>query len=364
VDAGHNRLIEESPDSVPVIDISALADVAPDAELPADNAGVQDLVGKLRSASTRFGFFQILGHGVSADLLADVWAQTTAFFALTSATKRQIERTPENTRGYYDRELTKNRRDLKEVLDLAQVPYPELASDHRLNSHAVDGVNQWPDLDQFEVTMVSYMSAVERIAYRLLSLFSLGFGGASSLALHRHFQPVHTSFLRLNHYPLHDPLAGHEARDVTDLGDMALHHHSDAGALTILLQDDVGGLQVRHKGNWIDVDPIAGALVVNTGDVIQVWSNDTHHAAVHRVAPVTDRPRFSLPYFFNPAYETSYGPLATAIAGGDRAHYRAINWGDFRQARADGDYDDYGAEIQISDYAISENSDTDSNLDV
>jgi len=114
-----------------------------------------------------------------------------------------------------------------------------------------------------------------------------------------------------------------------------------------------GSLQVEHDGAWIDVEPIADALVVNTGDMMQVWSNDRYQAALHRVAPRTNAERFSLPYFFNPSYSTSYQPLPGSIAPGDDAHYRPINWGDFRQARADGDFADYGAEVQIGDFLIT-----------
>ena len=101
---------------------------------------------------------------------------------------------------------------------------------------------------------------------------------------------------------------------------------------------------------WVDVLPIDGAIVVNTGDMMQVWSNDRYQAAEHRVLPRTNTRRFSLPYFFNPTYDTNYEPLPGSIATGDVAHYRSINWGEFRQARADGDYADYGAEVQISHF--------------
>ena len=72
--------------------------------------------------------------------------------------------------------------------------------------------------------------------------------------------------MRLNYYPTADPLSAEEAAadNVTPLGDMALHHHSDAGAMTLLLQDDVGGLQVLVGERWLDVDPIPGALVVTS----------------------------------------------------------------------------------------------------
>jgi len=122
--------------------------------------------------------------------------------------------------------------------------------------------------------------------------------------------------------------------------------------LTLLLQDEVGGLQVEHDGEWIDVSPTPGALVVNTGDMMQVWSNDRYRAAVHRVAPRERASRMSLPYFFNPSYDTDYAPLDGSIVAGGAPNYRSINWGEFRQARADGDFADYGAEVQIADFRL------------
>ncbi|MEM7271775.1 MAG: 2OG-Fe(II) oxygenase family protein [Actinomycetota bacterium] len=325
--------------SVPIIDLTGAS-----AEHPP--APVVDGIG---TAAAELGFFQVVGHGIPDRLIAEVWAMTRAFFALPAATKRSLQRTRENSRGYYDRELTKNRRDRKEVLDIAQVPFPEAGDDDPRNHQPVDGRNQWPDLPGFRDTMVAYLAACESLSLDLLAAFSVGLGERPD-RLREHFGPGHSSFVRLNHYPLDDPLTAAESAAVTPLGDMALHHHSDAGALTVLLQDEVGGLQVMDGDRWIDVPPIPGALVINTGDMMQVWSNDRYRAALHRVRPITDRARLSLPYFFNPSYGTDYAPLPGSIATGDVAHYRSINWGDFRQARADGDYADYGAEIQISDF--------------
>jgi isopenicillin N synthase-like dioxygenase len=327
--------------SVPVLDLAGCT-----------NPPSRDVVAAVATAAERFGFFQILNHGIEQDLLDALWNETGAFFSQPTEVKRSIERTKTNSRGYYDRELTKNARDLKEVLDIAHVPYPELANDDPKNFHRVDGTNQWPDLPGFRDTIISYLHACNDLALWLLQAFCEGLGEHAN-HLQKHFGDDHTSFLRMNHYPLHDLLNDEEAAHVTDLGDMALHHHSDSGALTLLLQDDVGGLQVEHGGQWLEVEPIPGALVVNTGDMMQVWSNDRYQAALHRVSARTDTARFSLPYFFNPSYSTTYSPLPGSIAQGERAHYRPINWGDFRQARADGDFADYGAEVQISNFAVS-----------
>ena len=324
---------------VPTIDLEALAGSPP------PEAVVRDIA---RAAET-YGFFQVVNHGIRQDQIDAVWVATRAFFAQDQATKRSLSRSKQNTRGYYDRELTKNARDLKEVLDLAQLPFPDLADDHPSNQHAIDGTNQWPSIDSFRSTIEVYLEDCKGLALWLLSAFCLGLD-EDAYSLHAAFDPTHTSFLRLNHYPVDDLLSPTEADGVTSLGDMALHHHTDAGALTLLLQDAVGGLQVFAGDDWIDVPPEPGAIVVNTGDIMQVWSNDRFTAALHRVLPRDGVPRYSLPYFFNPSYDTDYRPLAGSIRPGDKPHYRTINWGDFRQARADGDYADYGHELQIADF--------------
>jgi isopenicillin N synthase-like dioxygenase len=326
---------------VPTIDLDNCSDETPSNEI----------VEQVANAAEHFGFFQVVNHGISDELIGNVWDATVGFFAQSQTDKRTLNRSKTNTRGYYDRELTKNARDLKEVLDLAQVRHPDLPDSHPSNIHAVDGQNQWPELANFRSTIVSYLEECNDVALWLLAAFCEGLGEHAQ-TLRSAFGPGHTSFLRMNHYPLDDLLSEDEAAEVTGLGDMALHHHSDAGALTLLLQDDVGGLQVAHDGGWLDVEPTPGAIVVNTGDMMQVWSNDRYHAALHRVLPRSNRERYSLPYFFNPSYETNYSPLAGSIADGDRPHYRTMNWGDFRRARADGDFADYGAEVQISDFVL------------
>ena len=326
---------------IPVIDVSPLGGRSPDRTATVDAI----------SASARdWGFFQVTGHGLSDDLIDRVWAQTRTFFDLPMDVKRTLARTRENPRGYYDRELTKNRRDLKEVFDFAALRHPELGEADPDNRAAVDGTNRWPEtLPYFRATMFEYLTACERLGLRLLGALCLGLG-VDEDTLTPYFSPVHTGFVRLNYYPLHDPLGPATAATVTPLGDMALHHHSDAGALTMLLQDDVGGLQVDTDDGWMDVTPLDRALVVNVADMMQIWSNDRYRAALHRVRPITDRPRYSIPFFFNPAYETDVVPLVATRSQPPR--YRTVNWGHFRQARTDGDFADYGHEIQIADYRI------------
>ena len=106
------------------------------------------------------------------------------------------------------------------------------------------------------------------------------------------------------------------------------------------------GLQVFHDGYWHDITPVPGAFTINIGDMTQVWSNDAYRAPVHRVLAMNRSERISIPYFYNPSYDTVVAPLA------GEPRYAPIPWGEFRRKRADGDFADYGAEVQISDYRL------------
>ena len=189
--------------SIPIIDLSSLDDAA------LDGTAAVHAIESIAAAARDWGFFQVTGHGVSTDLVDRVWTQTHAFFGLPMAAKRALARTRENPRGYYDRELTKNRRDLKEVFDFA----------------AVDGVNRWPEaLPYFRETMLEYFAVCERLGLRLLGALCRGLG-LDEDTLTTHFSPVHTGFARLNYYPLDDPLELASAATVTALGDMAPTWH-------------------------------------------------------------------------------------------------------------------------------------------
>ncbi len=330
---------------IPVIDVSPLVSGKQEAGQTVD---------ELRAACANWGFFQVIGHGLPATLFARVFAQTRHFFALPQSAKDAVARGKNNPRGYYNRELTKNIRDMKEVFDFGHKPSPDLADDNQQN-RTRDGFNQWPEdalCPEFRSTMIDYYEACGTIALKLLEGIALGLG-VRPQDLTRDFRNRHTSFLRLNYYPSYDPLAaGNEPMPAVATGHMGVHHHTDAGALTLLLQDEIGGLEVCRKGEWFPLEPVTGALVVNIGDIVQVWSNDVYEAALHRVLASGDKARFSLPYFFNPAYDSEYQPLAPLTSDKSPPKYKSINWGEFREQRQLGDYADFGHEIQISDFRI------------
>lgn len=115
-------------------------------------------------------------------------------------------------------------------------------------------------------------------------------------------------------------------------------------ALTVLLQDNVGGPQVCFNGEWVSSEPVDGALVIHIGDIVQAWSNDLYRAPLHRVLASEHRDRYSLPFFFNPSYDAEYAPLEALTNEGSPPKYRPINWSEFRWQKQQGDYTHYGQE--------------------
>ncbi len=331
-----------SEDTVPVIDFRPLAG--------ADAAGRRPTVTQIGDACREWGFFQIAHHSIPAQTITRVWREAKRFFALPHEAKTSIGRTEHNPRGYYNRELTKNTRDMKEVFDFGHKPRPDLADDDPAN-HTQDGYNQWPNprwSPEFRPALAEYYRACESVAMRLLEALAESLGLPRD-ALADSFAGGHTSFARLNYYPVIDPLSDSEVTAV-DTGHMGVHHHTDAGALTLVLQDEVGGLQVYKGSRWFPVSPVDGAIVVNIGDMVQVWSNDLYRAPLHRVIASAGSDRYSVPYFFNPCYDTDYCPLAALTSQDNPPRYSGINWGDFRRQRQLGDYADFGHEIQIADF--------------
>jgi len=195
--------------------------------------------------------------------------------------------------------------------------------------------------------MLSYFGKMYNLSEIILSGISLSLNLPPTF-FSPFFGENHTSFLRLNYYP----------PSQNPSSELGIHPHKDAGVLTILKQDPhVPSLQVytgaydgmdREDPGWVTVTPVEGALTINIGDMMQVWSNDKYRAPLHRVLS-SFSPRYSAPFFYNPSYEADVVPVG---AGLGEARYRKVNWGEFRSKRFAGDYADVGEEIQISHYRI------------
>ena len=335
------RQTESAAQAVPTIDLATVDN---------DPKALQ----ALDAACQEHGFFLLTGHGIDREI-EQMWAASAAFFTGAATNKEAIRRTESQPLGYYDRELTKQQRDLKEVFDFTQP---------RTGSERADP-NQWPsEPDGFQQAMAEFYSASGNLAETTLALVYR----ALAAGLERSARPslpgqdaarlpagsVRTSNVRLNYYPTSDPLSSTDAADTAPLGTMALHHHTDPGLITLLLQDDTGGLQTQLRdGSWIDVPPDPAAVVVNLGDALQVLSNDRYRAAVHRVLPMrSGRARYSTPFFLNPMPDALLAPIPSLTS--EAPCYRSFSWREYIQHRIDDNYADLGAEdTQISHYRIA-----------
>ncbi|CAL9104700.1 unnamed protein product [Musa textilis] len=326
--------------SIPLIDLSPL-------HLLEQHGGplvaeLEVLVAQVEAACRDWGFFQVINHGVPPAVVERAWAASRGFFALPPEERRRVRRDEVNPLGYYEAENTKNVRDWKEVFDFvvhepAVIPSPGDAGGGV--DRLIELRNQWPQFPHgFREALVEYAQATEELAFKLLELISLTLS-LPPKRLHVFFKDQ-TSFIRLNHYP---PCSSPHLA-------LGVGRHKDAGALTILAQDDVGGLDVRRRsdGEWVRVKPIPNSFIINVGDIAQVWSNDKYESAEHRVSVNSERERFSIPFFFNPAHYVMVKPLADLVDEKNPAKYEEYNWGEFFKTRKNSNFKKLDVEnIQI-----------------
>ncbi|CAN4112286.1 unnamed protein product [Withania somnifera] len=246
--------------------------------------------------------------------------------------------------GFYDAEHTKEVRDWKEVFDFVVQNPTILPASHE--PYDVEITNQWPNFPtNFREACEEYARGVEILSYKLLELIALSLG-LSSKRLNSYFKDQ-TSFMRLNYYPL-CPIR-HLA--------LGVGRHKDSVTLTVLAQDDVGGLEVKRKtdGEWIQVKPTPDAYIVNVGDIIQVWSNDRYESVEHRVVASSKRERFSIPFFFSPSHYVMVEPLEELTSEESPAKYKAYNWGKFNTTRNLSNFKKLNVEnIQIYHFRIGD----------
>jgi len=323
-------------DQPDIIDVSGLCEGEP--------AALTRVARDLESPCAELGAFHVVGHGIPREQLERFDAAMRRLFELPLEVKRSALRTRENARGYYDQELTKNQPDWKEVFDYG--------AERSHGAHHSDGVNQWPDsLDpELRRTLLGHYEASDRVGRALLRALCVSLGLAPD-SLDFAFEQA-SSFVRLNRYVRCAEPAPADAPLFPERGHLGVHHHTDAGALTVLYQDEVSGLQVQLGDRFVVVEPVSGAFTINLGDMLQVWSNDRYRSPVHRVLASSERTRHSAPFFLNPDYDTTCAPRQELIGTDRPARFRPISWSHFRDQRSAGDYADYGHEIQIDDFRI------------
>lgn len=312
-------------DALPVIDVGPLLD-----DTSSWGDAQRAVAARLDAACRDAGFFCVAGHRIDPSLLPALDAASRAFFARPEADKARIAMPlgGHAWRGWFPLggELTSGRPDGKEGLYLGR----ELGPDHPAlrAGRLLHGPNLWPDEPAALRPLVSaWMTAIEDLGQRVLAGLALGLGLAPDWFV-RDLTRDPTVLFRVFRYP---PDERYE---------WGVGEHTDYGLLTLLAQDDCGGLQVRTRSGWIEVPPDPSVLVVNIGDMLDRMTAGRYRSTPHRVRNASGRERLSFPFFLDPGWDAAVRPLPLADDGrpADDAHER---WDGASVHAWEGTYGDY-----------------------
>ncbi|MEP4766637.1 MAG: 2-oxoglutarate and iron-dependent oxygenase domain-containing protein [Roseibium sp.] len=290
--------------SIPVIDISGA--------ISGDD--IESVAAALHRAATDHGFFYISGHGIDPQLMDQAFAVSKAFFDLPGKDK-DVVAVNTKQRGWMAQGMSHlqgaKTHDLKEVFFWGT----ELAADDEdvVAGKPMCAVNQWPvTFPRLNTELIPYYDAVCAVARRVMAVVAVSLDKPSDFFDAAYAKPLARG--QLVYYP-----ASTEADEAEERFGVA--PHTDFGVLTILLQDDSGGLQVRAKsGDWIEAPPIPGTLVCNIGDLLARWTNNRFASTVHRVINRSKGARYSIPVFFDPHTDTIIDPIDLGVSQNDSAY--------------------------------------------
>ncbi|NMD96316.1 isopenicillin N synthase family oxygenase [Rhodococcus sp. BL-253-APC-6A1W] len=310
-------------DALPVIDLRPLR----------DGSDPHTVVRALDAACTDLGFFVVTGHGLEPGLRAETMEQAHRFFSLPFEEKMEISiaKSPCHSGYVPPKAETLDEAigaDAKEALDITYdrgPDHPEVVAGTPLHGPA-----QWPAalMPEFKSVADEYAHACLEINTHLMRGLALALGLTCEA-----FEPMFTdpiASLRMLHYAPAGP------------GEVApgAGAHTDYGSLTLLAQDDVGGLQVAARGGgWIDVATPPDALIVNLGDMIARWTNHRYVSTLHRVLNPVGKDRYSLPYFVAPDFHAVIEAIPTCVEQGAEPIYPPITVGEYMLSRFDATHD-------------------------
>lgn len=283
----------------------------------------QQLAEQIHRACQDVGFLYLVNHGIALNLLEQTFEQSKQFFDLPLEIKQQYGWTDATSnRGYIgigtEQQEPGRPADWKEAFSIRQ----ELSSESLKDSPALR--NPWlEDRPAFRDTMLEFYQACSQTAAQVLQAFAI------ALQLPRHFfdqKHGRNYTLRLLHYP---PLTA--AMKPNQLRGGA---HSDYGTITLLFQDEMGGLEIQTaEGQWIPAPSIPNTVLVNIGDLMQRWTNHEFRSTLHRVTNPTDarsqRSRYSIAFFCHPNPETEVSCIPSCQSAQRPALYSPILAGDY-----------------------------------
>lgn len=302
-------------DAIPVIDIARLAD--------GSASGLQHVATEMLAAAEATGFFYIRNHGIDQTLIDSVFAEAATFFRTPDDAKRQVTVNAWH-RGFVKAGEAKMyagaRPDLKESF--------VWGLDTATDAGEPDGFgtppNRWPaHQPTMRPLLDRYFTEANEVGWRMLRAFAVAIGEPADRFVKTIIRP--TTRGTIIYYPPQPP----------DLDDeqFGVSPHTDWGCLTLLYQDQTGGLEVRGRdGGWVAATPIAGTFVVNVGDLLARWTNNRFKSTPHHVVNRSGRERFSCAVFVDPDRDTLIDPV---LRPGEPPAYAPVTCGDYVKSRFD-----------------------------
>ncbi|XP_062181686.1 jasmonate-induced oxygenase 1-like isoform X1 [Phragmites australis] len=286
-------------EGIPVVDLSSPCD-------PETARAVSE-------ACREWGFFQAVNHGVPGELLRRARGVWRGFFHQPMEVKQRYANSPVTYEGYGSRLGVEK----GAVLDWGDYYFLHVRPPHLLSP------DKWPHLPhELRETTEEYSREVAALCGRLMAAMSLGLG-VGEARLQEAFGGAEGTgvCVRVNYYP----------RCPQPELTLGLSSHSDPGGMTVLLADDrVRGLQVRHRGAWVTVDPVPDAFIVNVGDQIQVLTNAAYRSLEHRVMVNADEERLSVALFYNPKSDLPLAPMPELVSPERPPLYRPMTFDEYR----------------------------------
>lgn len=263
---------------------------------------------QLSQACQEDGFFHVKNHGIPESIINDVLGVAREFFRLPESERLKV----------YSEDPTKSTR-LSTSFNVKHEKVSNWRDFLRLHCYPLEEyMHEWPsNPPSFRKDVAEYCTSVRGLVLRLLEAISESLGLEADCigkALGKHGQ-----HMAMNYYP---PCPQPELT-------YGLPGHTDPNLITILLQDDVPGLQIHRDGRWIAVNPIPYTFTVNIGDQMQVLSNDRYKSVLHRAVVQRDKERISIPTFYCPSPDAVIGPAEGLIDGDHPAVYRQFTYAEY-----------------------------------
>lgn len=275
----------------------------------------------IRQACETSGFFYIANHGVPQPVIDAALAQAQRFFRQPQEAKKKVAINARH-RGFNalgDALMYEARHpDYKEFYSIG-LELPEDDPDV-LAGEKLRGPNNWPaDMPEFRTALWAYYEAMGQCGAALLQAVAVSLGVAPDFFVDKYRKRLQRT--QIIYYPPHPPAAEQDQ--------FGLAPHTDFGCITLLWQDDSGGLEVleRSTRSWIPAPPIPGTLVINVGDLLGRWTNDRYASTPHRVVNRSGHERFSIATFYDPDFKAPVDPRALGVPDAE-CHYPPTSSGE------------------------------------